>query len=172
MVASREMMDALIGSIKFRAAHGENVVDLVTEQGKQQKLATLSHVLNPLNPLLEAFETGEGRESYQKASELLRELLAVVEDDQTYAHEREICAGSFNTALDPAEWLLGLTLSIERHPVDPEALTHEWVLLFTDRPVASRTWTRWPIARRRMIIRMWEHLVRAHLAGSNSPDPA
>jgi hypothetical protein len=58
--------------------------------------------------------------------------------------------------------------ALERHRDDPAALTHEWMLGFTDRPLAIRAWMTMPIPKRKMMLQTWQKLITDHLSGVNN----
>ena len=59
------------------------------------------------------------------------------------------------------DWLERVYLSLGRHPDDPAALIHEFILLFNDRQPFRMIWAQMSLARRKFLERIWTGLVRS-----------
>lgn len=160
--ASVKLFQGVVAGINAKREHGENYVDLGLERERKVVVAEWVASSSPAVPILAA------PESYEPAAELMQLLLGVVWDDPLFVQERETGRDDWSIEEHKIDWLYGLKLTMERHRADPEALVHEWMLLFTDRPIASRTWTRWSVPRRRLILKMWEGVTSEFLG---EPDP-
>jgi len=60
-------------------------------------------------------------------------------------------------------WLERLCLSLDRHPGDPVAVAHEFLLVFNDRPPFSRAWRNLSVTHRKWVKQVWEGMVRQQL---------
>lgn len=148
--ASVKLVDGVIAGMKVRREHGDNYVDLGLVREQKVVIAELVRSTSAAVPIVEA------PESYESAAELMQLLLGVVWDDPVFMAEREIGREDWRIEEHQLDWVYGLKLALGRHGDDPVALVHEWMLHFTDRPIASRTWSRWSVPRRQLILKMWE----------------
>jgi len=62
-----------------------------------------------------------------------------------------------------AEWVEQILLSIHKHPEDPGAVAHEFLLVFNDRPPFSQAWRELPVTHRRWVKQVWTGMVRQEL---------
>ena len=145
-----KLVDGVIAGMKVRREHGDNYVDLGLVREQKVVIAELVRSTSAAVPIVEA------PESYESAAELMQLLLGVVWDDPVFMAEREIGREDWRIEEHQLDWVYGLKLALGRHGDDPVALVHEWMLHFTDRPIASRTWSRWSVPRRQLILKMWE----------------
>lgn len=58
-------------------------------------------------------------------------------------------------------WLERVYVSVGRHPEDPEALVHEFLLLFNDRQPFRMVWAQMSVARRKFLERIWGGVARS-----------
>ena len=59
------------------------------------------------------------------------------------------------------DWLERVYVSVGRHPNDPDALVHEFVLLFNDKSPFRTSWCQMVLARRKFLERIWVGLARS-----------
>ena len=98
----------------------------------------------------------------KKASQVYEALFSAIMDQDGFRNAwgkvddgpRDMCR---------AEWAEQVYLSCLWHPDDPEAVTHEFVLKFTDAGMFRRVWCRVPPGQRRLLVKGWEALVRRSL---------
>lgn len=153
---------ALLMSIKVKRTNPENVADLDTEREVKESIREVSSN-GPLAELQKALSDPEKIQRLNAAADLLIPLLGTVWDDTEFTVQRARCANDWRIEQHRVDWLDGLVLAIERHQ-EAEPLVHEWVLVFTQTPISRRTWTRWPLPQRKLIIRGWEMITREWLA--------
>jgi hypothetical protein len=60
-----------------------------------------------------------------------------------------------------SDWLERIYLSLGRHPDDPAALVHEFILLFNDCQPFRMVWVQMVLARRKFLERIWVGLVQS-----------
>lgn len=59
------------------------------------------------------------------------------------------------------DWLERVYVSLGRHPENPAALVHEFILTFNDRPPFRMVWAQMALARRKFLERIWVGLARS-----------
>lgn len=165
LVAVGKMLDAIVAQVKTRAEHGPSVVVLDQVRAQNEAVAEVAASTGAAFPILKALQEGDG--SYDDAALLMCDLLAFIEGDPVFIAE---CSHrEWNLGDAKVEWIYWLRLVAQKRGSDAAGVARDWMLRFTDHPIGSRTWSRWPISRRKLVLRMWEGVARQALLPMTAP---
>ena len=154
------------GVVRTARARREPVVDLDKTRAHREAVHEMAEASSPFTP--EVVHEIEARpEVAERLAAMLDAMLSMALRHQVLAQEWARIESAQQT-LFCVEWIEALALAAIRHET-VEAIVHEWMLAYTDKPPASRGWVRLSVPQRRMLIRSWECVVRDIIP---TPSPA
>lgn len=167
MAASGKLLNLILESVNGPRLP-ENVVSLDRERRTHDLAGEMAEAMNPW-PNLEALARDpETRDDVEWAGKMvaftLGSLLEVPGAAEEWSRATQTGMDDVHVAGMMMDWTEGMYLARTRHRDDPEALVHEWFLVFTEQGVIHRAWTRVSVSRRKMLLRTWTKAVRHGLA--------
>lgn len=162
MVAIKKILGSVIVGGR---AHREGVVDLTAHRERKEGITEFVEATSPRNVLEEAAADPECQPRLSLAYKLLARLWKAASQREEFKAEWERAdLDETNQAMLYADLLEGLYLALGRHEGDIAGLTHEWLLVFTDRPVGHRAWARMDVPTCREVMAVWEASIREEMA--------
>jgi hypothetical protein len=165
---------ALLSSVQARSTNGEGVSDLPAYKERREAIGAFVEATNPVPFLQGMLEDPEQHDALSLGIHLLNAFwLAAMERDAFKEEVRRAIADGWDEAHQSmffADWLEGLILAVPRHGDDVEGLVHEWVFVFTDKPIASRAYSMMGIHECHELVGQWQELARMQLTGE-AEDP-
>lgn len=166
--AAMGMMKSMFEAAKENRALPEGVESLKAKRLRTESLKVMTAALNPLGAMEGAMDDPKKKAAVVAAAGLQQALWEEVWATDEFKSEwyRAIGDGMDGTQQQMVilEWLDGLYLAIDRHPRNARAMAHEWHLVFTERPVASRAMRNMTVEKRKELLARWETICEEFIA--------
>jgi hypothetical protein len=152
-------MTSMFEGIKAKKELPEGVGSLEAKRSRDESIKAMTAAMDPLGSMRDGIGNPEKEAEFASAAGLMDAFWRVIWETEEFKAEwyRAVDDGldTLQQQMLILEWMDGLYLAIGRHVEDVPALVHEWHLVFTERPVASRAWSRMTIGQRRDILAAW-----------------
>ena len=166
--AAMGMMKSMLEVAKENKDLPDGVESLKSKRIRDKSVKAMTAALNPLGAMEGAMDDPKKKAAVVAAAGLQEALWEVVWATDEFKSEwyRAIGDGLDETQQQMVvlEWLDGLYLAIQRHPRNARAMAHEWHLVFTERPVASRAMHNMPDEKRKELLARWEAICEEFIA--------
>jgi hypothetical protein len=165
--AAGRMLEGILSSVKRKhdPETPENVEDLGAFRERREACGEMVEAMNPWESLTDIAEDPERAPILRRAGYLVAASLDACLEVPVFMEVWNLQEpDEIRLAGQVLDWTEGAYLALSRHPDDAEAAVHEWMLVFTERGVVHRGWTRLTIPQRRLLLRGWAKRVREGLA--------
>lgn len=152
-----------------KEAFGPLFVDADGQAERKRKMVELGELFVPSAGVSKDLSPGE-RLRWTEAELFLQELMRPVMQDEDFVWQVANHAKDWSISQHLLEWLCSVKWILEGALHDPEELSKMWAILFTELPLASRTWTRWSNKRRREMLETWTFLFAARPGTSSTAE--